>query len=251
MSGASNPKSMRQHCVAAIGPAARPHRLLPVLRRAQEAAQVRRMRSADGRFLTTHSASMFQCSSTILHIGSPDPTSEKSKIKSREPKENLPKCTPATARKTFILFGASKSLPLVAKTSNSEDPSGSHLGPFLPNRDFKPAQLATPAHCLLKTSIAGSNPPPSCSGRINSQVLNQTQHRRLARPQQLLQSLLSVLVRADKCRLGRAQRQLFLAQAGLKHPENFDTLDGNFVRSFSNHVCGDVIYPGVKVGDQT
>ena len=31
------------------------------------------MRSADGRFLTTHSASMFQCSSTILHIGSPEP----------------------------------------------------------------------------------------------------------------------------------------------------------------------------------
>ena len=50
------------------------------------AAQVRRMRSADGRFLATHSASMLQCSSTILHIGSPGPTSEKSNIKSREPK---------------------------------------------------------------------------------------------------------------------------------------------------------------------
>ena len=54
----------------------------------------------------TYSCNIARCSRISLHMGSPDPTSDRSKIKSNEPKTNLPKWPPATARKTFILLGA-------------------------------------------------------------------------------------------------------------------------------------------------
>ena len=91
--------------MAPIGPAATVHRwgLLEIL--AQDTAHVLLTRLAAGRFLTTHSWSMAQCSKTILWKGSPEPTRDKSKTKSKDPKDSFPKWPPAIALSTFICLG--------------------------------------------------------------------------------------------------------------------------------------------------